>query len=185
MKQSPCCYGYKAADMLEADVSICLTCCIGCVLHLLPGTLLMELLQTPQQDSTISVTSRTHLLLCQLQGTLLVDPSAPSLELSAHYILLRGGTLRAGSSITQPHPGLFTITLWGDKETARRLPTFGAKVRCRSSYYSSIAATSACVYFVMCVSAASRSHTRALHYRALGRQGDRTASANIRSKGAF
>jgi hypothetical protein len=66
--------------------------------------------------------------LHELQGTLLIDPTAPTLELSAHYILLRGGTLRAGANMQQPHPGRFTITLWGDKETARRLPTFGAKV---------------------------------------------------------
>lgn len=63
------------------------------------------------------------------QGTLLVDPTVPELALDAHYILLRGGCLRAGASADAPHPGRLTITLWGDKVAARRLPTFGAKVR--------------------------------------------------------
>lgn len=65
---------------------------------------------------------------CVSQGALIIDPTAASLELQAHYILLRGGMLRAGQSIDQPHPGRFVITLWGDKETSRRLPTSGAKV---------------------------------------------------------
>lgn len=68
-----------------------------------------------------------------LQGTLYVDPTADSIHLQANYILLRGGTLRAGKSASEPHPGKFTITLWGDKEQARRLPIFGAKVWCPST----------------------------------------------------
>eukprot|EP00775_Hariotina_reticulata_P007195 gene7195-7409_t len=69
---------------------------------------------------------RLYMLL--IEGTLLIDPTAPSLSLDANYILLRGGALRAGLSQAQYHPGNFTITLWGDKYNTRRLPNFGAKV---------------------------------------------------------
>eukprot|EP00878_Enallax_costatus_P024164 GHUV01025763.1.p1 GENE.GHUV01025763.1~~GHUV01025763.1.p1 ORF type:complete len:516 (+),score=80.92 GHUV01025763.1:1100-2647(+) len=63
-----------------------------------------------------------------IEGSLFVDPTADFIHLQVNYILLRGGTLRAGKCLSEPHPGKFTITLWGDKDTARRLPTFGAKV---------------------------------------------------------
>jgi len=76
-------------------------------------------------DLTVQIMRLLHVVL---QGTLLIDPTAPSLSLDANYILLRGGTLRAGLSHTQHHQGNFTITLWGDQHHARRLPTFGAKV---------------------------------------------------------
>eukprot|EP00879_Flechtneria_rotunda_P011345 GHRR01011850.1.p1 GENE.GHRR01011850.1~~GHRR01011850.1.p1 ORF type:complete len:1721 (+),score=430.30 GHRR01011850.1:1256-6418(+) len=71
--------------------------------------------------------SPPKLYVLVIEGTLLIDPTAPVLHLQAHYILLRGGALIAGSA-DKPYPGLLTITLWGDKEAAKLLPTFGAKV---------------------------------------------------------
>lgn len=65
---------------------------------------------------------RFYLIL--IEGTLLFDRT--DIEMSASYILLRGGTLQIGTEL-EPFQQQVKITMYGHPKSIE-LPTFGSKV---------------------------------------------------------
>jgi hypothetical protein len=78
-------------------------------------------------NTTVLLDTSASLYALVLEGSLVFDDtSAEHLQLDAHYILVKGGSLQVGRE-DAPFPGQATITLHGTPDD-RELPLYGAKV---------------------------------------------------------